>query len=79
MFHLEVNREVSPLSTHMHILVLSKAYEAIESLAFHRVIALFRTDRDHERKLVLTRLFALPVVRGKSYMFFGPPLSIYCI
>ena len=44
----------------MNVRVLSKAYhEAIESLAFHRAIALLRTDRDHEQKLVLTRLFAL--------------------
>ena len=38
-------------STHMNIRVLSKAYEAIELLAFHRVIALLLTDRDHEQKL----------------------------
>ena len=56
------NCGVSPFSTHMNIRVLSKAYEAIESLAFHRAIALLRTDRDHEQKLVLTRLFALPPV-----------------
>ena len=43
----------------MNINVLSKAYEAIEPLAFHRIIALLRTDRNHEQKLVLTRLFAL--------------------
>ena len=30
--------------------VSSKAYEAIESLTFHRAIALLRTDRDHEQK-----------------------------
>ena len=53
---------VSLLSTRMNIRVLSKVYEAIESLAFHRVIALLRTDRNHEQKLVLTRLFALPPV-----------------
>ena len=44
---------VSPFSTHI-------------SLAFHREIALLRTDRDHEQKLVFTRLFALPLSRGKS-------------
>ena len=44
-------------STHMSIRVLSKACEAIESLAFRRAIALLRTDRDHEQKLVFTRLF----------------------
>ena len=47
----------------MNIRVLSKAYEATESLAFHRVIALMRTERDHEQKLVLTRVFALPRLR----------------
>ena len=43
----------------MNIRAVSKAYEAIESLAFHRVIALIRTDPDHEQKLELTRLFSL--------------------
>ena len=43
----------------MNIHDLSKVYEAIEPLAFHRVIALLRTDRNHEQKLVLTRFFAL--------------------
>ena len=66
VFTFLVNRRVSPFSTHVNIRVLSKAYEAIESLAFHRVIALLRTDRDHEQKLVLTRLFALRPGRGKS-------------
>ena len=42
----------------MNIRVLSKVYEAIEPPAFYRVIALLRTDPDHEQKLVLTRLFA---------------------
>ena len=59
VFPFGVNRRVSPFSTHMNIRVLSKAYEAIESLAFHQVIALFRRDRDHEQKLVLGRLLAL--------------------
>ena len=44
----------------------AKADTALESLAFHRVFALLRTDRDHEQKLVLTRLFALLPGRGKS-------------
>ena len=43
----------------MNIRILSKADEAMESLAFYRVFALLRTDRDHEQKLVLTRLFEL--------------------
>ena len=54
----------------MNIRVLSKAYEATESLAFHRVITLSRTDRDHEQKLVLTRLFCTAPGRGKSLMLF---------
>ena len=59
VFQFSAHCGVSPFSTHMNIRVLSKADEAIESLAFHRVIALLRTDRDHEQKLALTRLFAL--------------------
>ena len=59
VFPYLVNRRVAPFSTYMNVRVLSKAYEAIESLAFHRVIALLRTDRDHEQKPVLTPLFAL--------------------
>ena len=51
--------EFRRFSTHMNISVLSKAYEATDLLAFHRVIALFRTDRDREQKLELPRLFAL--------------------
>ena len=35
-----VNRGVSPFVTRMNTRVLSKAYQAIELLAFHRVIAL---------------------------------------
>ena len=30
--------------------------------AFRRVLALLRTDGDHEQKLVFTRLFALPPI-----------------
>ena len=52
----------------MNIRVLSKADEAIESLTFHRVIALLRTDQDHEQKLVLTRLICTARGRGKSHM-----------
>ena len=39
----------------------------LELMAFHRVIALLRTDRDHEQKLVLPRLFALPQSRKVAY------------
>ena len=39
-------------STHMNICVLSKAYQTIELLVFHRVVA-------HECILMLPRLFAL--------------------
>ena len=46
VFPFWANCAVSPFSTHMNIRVLSKAYQAIESLAFRRVIALLRTDRD---------------------------------
>ena len=53
--------EFHRFSTHMNIRVLSKAYQAIELLAFLCVIALLRTDRDPEQKRVLPRLFALPV------------------
>ena len=70
VFPFFVNCGVSPFSTHLNIHVLSKAYEAIESLAFHRVIALLRTDRDHEQKRVLTRLFALsPVAVSRIWRF----------
>ena len=40
VFPCLVNCGVSPLSTHLNVRVLSKTDEAIESLAFHRVIAL---------------------------------------
>ena len=68
VFPFGVDWGVSTFSTHMNIRVLSKAHEATESLAFHRLIALLRTDRDHERKLVFTRWFALSPGRGKSHM-----------
>ena len=74
-FPFQANCGVSPLSTHMNLRVLSKAYEAIESLAFHRVIALLRTDRNHEQKLVFTRLFALLPGRGKSHFGFRTSLD----
>ena len=70
VFPYWANCGVSPFSTHMNIRALSKADEAIESLAFHRVIALLRTDRDHEQKLVLTRLFALLRVAVSRICFF---------
>ena len=76
VFPFWANCGVSPLSTHMSIRVLSKAYEAIESMAFHRIIALLRTDRDHEQKLVLTRLFALSPGRCKSNMGFLDLLKV---
>ena len=79
VFPFLVNRRVSPFCTHMNILVLSKAFEATESLAFHRVIALLRTDRDHEQKLVLTRFFALHQVAVSRLWCFGPSQSIHCI
>ena len=64
-FPFWANCGVSQLSTHMNIRVLSKIYEAIEPLAFHRAI-----DRDHEQKLVLTRLFALlPVAVCRLWVF----------
>ena len=66
VFQFLVNRGVSPFSTQKKIRGLRKAYEAIISLAFHRVIALLRTDRDLEQKLVLASLFALlPVAAGR--------------
>ena len=57
-------------STQMDIRVLSKVFGAMEPLAFHRVLALLRTDRNHEQKLVLPRLFALSQSRSvQSYEF----------
>ena len=63
----------------MNIRVSSKADEATESLAFHRVIALLRTNRHHEQKLVLTRLFALLRIAVSRIWCFGPSQSIHCI
>ena len=79
VFPFWANCGVSPFSTQMNICVLSKAYESIESLAFHRVIALLRTDRDHGKKPVLTRLFALHLVAVSRSWVFGPCQSIHCI
>ena len=80
VFPFWVNREVSPFSTHVNIRVLSKADEAIESLAFHRVIVQLRTDRDHEQKLVLTRLLALPLAAVSTFLrVSGPSQSIHFI
>ena len=79
VFPFWVNRRVPPFSTHLNIRVLSKADEAIESLAFHRVIALLRTNRDHKQKLVLTRLFALHPVAVSRLWVLGPSQSILCI
>ena len=53
VFPFLVNRGGSTFSTHINIRGMSKAGEAIELLAFHRVIALLRTDRDHELKSML--------------------------
>ena len=69
-FPFGVNCGVSPVSTHMNIRVFSKADGAIESLAFYRVIALLRTDQDHEQKLVLARLFALAPVAVSPHVEF---------
>ena len=57
----------------------AKYNEATESLAFHRVIALLRTDGDHGRKLVLTRLFALSPAAVSRIRCFEPSQSIHCI
>ena len=68
--------EFGRLSAHMKIRVLSKGDEARESLAFHRVvIALLRTNRDHEQKLVLTRYLHCSS-RGKSLMGFLDLLKV---
>ena len=52
--------EFHRFSTQMDIRVLSKVNEAMEPLAFHRVIALLRTDRNHEQELVLPRFLYFP-------------------
>ena len=80
VFPFMVNCAVSPFSTQKNIRVLSKADEVIELQACLRVIALLRTDPDHEQKLVLTRLFALlPVAVSRRLWGFGPSQSIHCI
>ena len=54
----------------MNIRVLSKAYDAIETLASYPAIDLWRIDRIHEQKLVLTRLFALsPIAVSRLWDF----------
>ena len=58
---------VSPFSTHMNISVLSKVCKAIESLAFYRVIALLRTDRDHEQNWCLLVYLHCPQSRYVAY------------
>ena len=75
----------------MNFRVVSKVCEAMESLAFHRVIALLRTDPDHEQKLLLPRLLALlPVAVSCLWSFLdflkvfivselNPPCSALCI
>ena len=72
--------EFRRFSTHMNIRVLSKAYEAIELLAFHGVIALLRTDRDHEQKTCASSFNLHFSSRGKSLMghwtFSKYPLSL---
>ena len=78
-FPFWVNCGVSPFSTHMNIRILSEAFEATESPAFHRAIALLRTDRDHEQKLVLTRLFALSSVAVGRIWCFELSQNIHCI
>ena len=57
--------EFRRFSPQMGIRVLSKINEATEPLAFHRVIALLRTDRNREQKLVRPRLFALSPVTAQ--------------
>ena len=79
VFPIWANCGVSSFSTHMNILVLSKADEARELLAFHRVTALLRTDRDHEQKLVLTRSSALLPIAASRLRCFGPCQSIHCV
>ena len=78
-FPFWVNCGVSTFSTRMTTRALSKADEVIESMAFYRVIALLRTDRDREQKLVLARLFALSPVAVSRIWCFGPSQSIHCI
>ena len=64
----------------MNIRVWSKAYQATEPLAFHRVLALLRIDRNHEQKLVLPRLFALfPVTAQYRYRVPGSSPSVHFI
>ena len=72
------NCGVSSFSTHMNIRVLSKVYEAIEPQAF-RVIALLRTDRNHEQNSCLLVYLHCPRSRQVACGVFGPSQSIHCI
>ena len=54
----------------MNIRVESNAYEAIEPLALHRVIALSRTDRNREQKLVRHHFFALFIITASTVIGF---------
>ena len=82
-FPLLANCRVSPFSTHMNVCVLSKAYEAMESLAFHRVIALLRTDRE-QWTYDLPCLWRLHRRIKRSWMFglnlhiFSPNSTLRC-
>ena len=69
-FPFFANCGVSPFSTRMNIRVLSKADEAIESLAFHRVIALLRTDQRSWTKTCAYSFICTVQSRGKSLMGF---------
>ena len=76
-FPFWANCGVPPFSTHMNIRGLSTVQEAIKTLAFHRVIALLRTDRDNEQKLVLTRDLHCPVEVSR-FGSLGHSQSIHC-
>ena len=54
----------------MNVRVSSKAYEAIELLAFLRAFALLRTDRDLEQKTGAYSFICTAPGRGKSLMEF---------
>ena len=78
-FQLLTHGGVSPIFTQMDIRVLSKVYEAMEPLAFHRVIALLRTDRNHERKTHASSfILHFPIHGQYRRMIFGSsPQSIH--
>ena len=79
-FPFLVNRGVSLFSTHMNIRVLSKAYEAIESLAFHRVICTVTSrSRSCTKTCAYSFICTVPGC-GKSLVgFSGPCQNIHCI